>query len=249
MKKKIVLFSIMLTVLAVTVTSLAQKGKENKGNDKEQQQGNGKKNKENGRETGKHNDKDKDKDKGNGREHGNDDGKKEKNSKNDNEGVKNKMKDGFKWDRETFKDRKDIRKNIGKVTICHKPGRNNRPGVTISVSGNALKAHLGHGDAEGVCPAVTNTGFSNTFLERRTDYYTGLQNSQEQVLYSRSILDYALERLTGARSQLVVLQNNNAPAADIERKRLLVTDLEQNVSLLQTLIGVTANIIADRLMN
>jgi hypothetical protein len=66
-------------------------------------------------------------------------------------------------------------------------------------------------------------------------------------MYSRSILDYALERLAASRLQLTTLQNNNMPAADIQRKQATVVELEQNVSLLETLIGVTANIVANKL--
>lgn len=36
-----------------------------------------------------------------------------------------------------------------KVTICHNP--NDKKQITITVSGNALAAHLAHGDAEGQC--------------------------------------------------------------------------------------------------
>jgi Ni/Co efflux regulator RcnB len=254
MKKKLTLLSIILLAFAaVTFTALAQKGKENKGKGNKEQGSNGK---------GKD---DKEKDKGNqgngGKDHNNGKGNDNKNNngngdndKNDNgnkdhNNAKGKMKDGFAWDMETFKDRKSIRNNMNKVTICHKPGKNGDPGVTIRVSENALKAHMNHGDVSGDCPPVSGKVFSDVFIKRRADYYTVLQNSQEQVLYSRSILDYAFERLTGARTQLVSLQSTNAPAADIERKRLLVVDLEQNATLLQTLIGVTANIVADKLMN
>jgi hypothetical protein len=38
-----------------------------------------------------------------------------------------------------------------KVTICHRTGSKKKPFHTIRVSRNALKAHLGHGDALGPC--------------------------------------------------------------------------------------------------
>lgn len=38
-----------------------------------------------------------------------------------------------------------------KVTICHKTGSKKNPLRTIRVSRNAVKAHLGHGDALGPC--------------------------------------------------------------------------------------------------
>lgn len=256
MKKQITLLSVVILVFAaITITALAQKEKDNKGKGNKEQgnQGKGKEDKGNqGNKDNKNNDNsdkgNKDKDKGRD-DKGNKDDENGKDKNKDKDEVKNKMKDGFKWDRETFRDRDDIRKSMDKVSICHKPGKDGDPGVSIRVSANALKAHLNHGDVEGECPNVTNAKFSDGFLRRRTDYFNVLQNSQEQVLYSRSILDYAVERLTGAKSQLVVLERNNAPAADLERKRLLIVDLENNVSLLQTLVGVTANLVADRLMN
>jgi hypothetical protein len=38
-----------------------------------------------------------------------------------------------------------------KVTICHRTGSKKKPFVTITVSRNALKAHLKHGDTVGPC--------------------------------------------------------------------------------------------------
>jgi hypothetical protein len=153
----------------------------------------------------------------------------------------------YNWDRETFKDRKKFR-NEGKVTICHKFNRTNEPGVAITVSRNALKAHLGHGDIEGPCPAY-NGSYSDIFLGKRKDYYNTLYGAQEQVVYSQSILDYALQRLTGARSQLVTLQNNNAPVYEIERRQAVVTELEDNVSLLEVALGAVAGILVAKLAN
>jgi hypothetical protein len=171
----------------------------------------------------------------------------DKNMKQENKGVgKKDIEDGYSWDRETFKDRQKI-KNQGKVTVCHKFNRANDPAVTIRVSSNALKAHMAHGDVMGDCPVVSRGRFSDFFLRRRADYYNELYNGQDQVIYSRSILDYALARLADSRQQLVVYRANNMPVAEIERKEVVVVELERNVSLLESLIGVAANVIASRL--
>lgn len=260
MKQHFSILTIAILIFGAVIISSFQNGKENKGKGNKEQadkqdKGQGK-DKDKGNKdgnNGKENDKNDNKDKSNnGNGKGNDNDKDNGRGNDDRDNGNNgkyKMKDGYKWDDETFRDRDKFVKNNEKVTICHKAGKNNEPAVTIRVSENAMKAHMNHGDVMGECTGVNNGTFSDIFIKRRTDYYNTLQDSYEQVTYSRSILDYALERLTGARTQLVTLQNNNAPAADIERRRLLVVDLEENVSLLDRLVGVTANIVADKLMN
>ena len=43
-----------------------------------------------------------------------------------------------------------------KVTICHRTGSKKKPFHTITVSANAVPAHLRHGDTLGPCPGGAN---------------------------------------------------------------------------------------------
>ena len=153
---------------------------------------------------------------------------------------------GYNWNRETFKDRQKLR-NQDKVTVCHKFNNANEPAVSIRVSSNALKAHMNHGDIMGDCPAIADRRWSDVFLRNRSDYYNTVFYTQDQVNYSRSILDYAIGRLTNSRLQLSNMQNSNLPLADVQRKQATVVELEQNVSLLETVLGVAATLIANKL--
>jgi hypothetical protein len=45
------------------------------------------------------------------------------------------------------------------------------------------------------------------------------------------------------------MQNTNVPVVEIQRKQATVVQLEQNVSLLQTLIGVAAELVVNKLSN
>jgi hypothetical protein len=156
-------------------------------------------------------------------------------------------RDLYRWDEITFRDRHKYR-NEGKVTVCHKFNRTDEPAVAINISRNALKAHLGHGDIEGPCPVYSGP-FSRVYIDNRRDYYDVLYGAQDQVIYSQYILDYALERLTGARSELLVLQNNNAPVYMIERRQAVITELEDNVSLLEVALAAVAGLLVAKLVN
>lgn len=151
----------------------------------------------------------------------------------------------YNWTNDNFKDRKQFR-NKEKVTICHKFNSNQEP-VTISVSANAVEAHRKHGDIIGGCPAVNNSVFSDIFRKRRADYYNDLYYAQDQYNYSSSILDYALLRLSNSRSQLDDMRANNASQADIDNRQVAVLQLEENVSLLETLLGVAGQVLVNRL--
>ena len=235
MKKQLSMFGFsVLIVAAVAFTAFDQQEK-NKNPKKEQPQDQGK-----GKEKGKDN-KDKNdvnNNKGNNDEKGNK-GKNDGNANNDNK-VKI-----YDWNRETFKERQKV-KNQEKVTLCHKFSSGANP-VTIRVSSNAMQAHMNHGDVVGNCPAGVDKRYSDDYLLRRNDYYSYLQESQEKVYYSQSIYDYAVARLNDARLQLTVYQNSNMPRAEIDRRQVIVVELEQNVGVLERLINAAANLLINKL--
>lgn len=155
----------------------------------------------------------------------------------------------YNWDPVSFKDRNKIRNN-DKVLVCHKFGRGDEPPVSINISRNALNAHLNHGDVQGDCPVYKgNRTFSDVFLGKRKDYFNTYYYAQDEVVYSQSILDYAIQRLTGARTKLVTLQTSNAPVYVIEQRQAIVTELEENVSLLETALGITAALLVAKSRN
>ena len=247
MKKQITLlrFCVLLLTLFVVMQASAQN---DKGKGKKEHQNESHKNKPGKVDPGSKKDKDNHLE---GKEHKDNklNGKNTKDKKDDNKSKDRGQaegKDGYSWNRETFKDRDKI-KNKEKVTLCHKFKGDGEPGVTLKVSSHALQAHLNHGDTRGECPANTSKGYSDIFLGKRTDYYNNVQNTQEQISYSKSILAYALERLSYSRQQLALMQSNNTPVQAIEQKKRTVVELEQNVSLLETLIGVAVNVVANKL--
>ena len=278
MQKKITLGSTLflgIAVLLLTSASLQQKEKSGKGNPQKNEQ---KANNGNSKAQKANNDDDQNNGRGNNNQGRNEKQKEypqnggnngnEKNKQKDNKNFKEKDNNGqgndnnknnnklrfdkdvfygYNWNDDDFRDRKRYKKQ-DKVTLCHKINRNGEPGVAISVSENAVKAHMNHGDVVGECPAVSNTNFSNGFLKNRQQYFNTLQNTQEEIYYSRSVLDYAMQRLTNGRLQLQQLQNNNAPANEIERKQQAVVGLEQNTTLLQSLIGVAVEVVANKLL-
>jgi hypothetical protein len=57
----------------------------------------------------------------------------------------------------------------GRVTICHRTGNGNSH--TISISCNALPAHMRHGDTVGACPAATPRPRGNNFRDVNSNDY------------------------------------------------------------------------------
>lgn len=143
---------------------------------------------------------------------------------------------GIDWGFNNFADRRHPKKNK-KVTICHHTGNDGYP-VVISVSENALKAHLNHGDERGDCQVTYSDRWDRNYIEARQNVYTRYEETWENMSYGEALLKYAVERLTGVRTDLNSRRSSYS-ADDIQRRENLILDLQNNVSALESQLAVT----------
>jgi hypothetical protein len=118
-----------------------------------------------------------------------------------------------------------------KVTICHKPNGNDYP-VTISVSENAVNAHLKKGDYVGECRDYDRSRFSDNYWITRDNYYNQYSQTTETLSFGEQILVTAIDVLTNRRSQLassrLTLQED-----ELRRKEAAIINLQNDVYNLQ----------------
>ncbi|HET8828836.1 MAG TPA: hypothetical protein VFM79_05820 [Pelobium sp.] len=121
-----------------------------------------------------------------------------------------------------------------KVSLCHKPNGSDYP-VTINVSENALQAHLRHGDYQGECKDWDRSSYSDTYWNTRTDYYNQYVQTTETLSVGEQLLALAIEKLTGARTQLTTLRPTLSPT-EINRREVAIINLQNDTySMQQTL--------------
>ena len=75
--------------------------------------------------------------------------------------------------------------NGNKVTICHIPPGNPDNPQTITISVNALQAHLAHGDNIGSCDSATSGNI----------YYTSFHNHENEQIVGTSLMEYVILNL------------------------------------------------------
>lgn len=162
-----------------------------------------------------------------------------KNSRgNGNSRMKNGKRDvNIDWNLDGFSNWKHP-KDRKKVTICHNPSGNNSNGVTISVSENALQAHLNHGDQTGNCTVDYSDRWSPDYIRSRENVYNVYEQTWETMSYSEALLKLALEKLLGVRTDLD-RNRSRYTTQELQRREELVYDLENNVLLLQNQLGAT----------
>ena len=138
------------------------------------------------------------------------------------------------WNFSNFTNRKHP-KDQKKVTICHQTG-GSFP-VNINVSENALQAHLKHGDKAGSCD-VSFGNWPKQYITSRENVYNSYENTWETMSYSEALLRIAMDKLLGIKTDLN--QNRSRLSAqEIQRRELLIMDLQNNVNSLDNQLGTT----------
>ncbi|HEY0055939.1 MAG TPA: hypothetical protein VGB63_11320 [Pedobacter sp.] len=169
----------------------------------------------------------------------NDDGYKKSDHGNGNSHKMNGKRDrDIDWNLNDFANRKHP-KDQKKVTICHKPSTDGTDnGVTISVSENALKAHMNHGDESGECKNNNSGRWSDSYVKSRENVYNTYEQSWERMSYGEALVRIAASKLLGLKSNLD--QNRSMLSAqEIQRRETLISDLETNTKSVNTQLGVT----------
>lgn len=171
-----------------------------------------------------------------------DNGQNENANKGKNSNGNSKMMNGKRdmdidWGLDNFASRKHP-KNQKKVTICHNPSDDNANGVSISISENALKAHMNHGDKVGDCAIDYSDRWSSDYVRSRENVYNTYEQAWENMSYSEALLKLGVEKLLGLRTNFD-RNRTSMTSSEIQRRELLITDLQNNVNSLENQLGST----------
>ncbi len=144
--------------------------------------------------------------------------------------------DNIQWGFDNYSSRKRP-KDYKKVTICHNTGDSNYP-VSISVSENAMKAHLNHGDRVGNCTVDFSDRWPGNYIRTRENVYNSYENTWETMSYSEALLRYAAEKLLGVKSTFQT-QRPSLTSQEIQRREGLILELQNNVYSLENQLNAT----------
>ncbi|SKB62956.1 hypothetical protein [Daejeonella lutea] len=227
------------------------KGRSDQGNgrnDDQSDRGNGNEGKNKGNSQGRSDDNGKfDNDKGRGNDNKNMNANNGNGNNDNGKGANGKgkwRKENISWDRDenvlwgfdNYSSRKRP-KDFKKVTVCHNTGDSNYP-VTITVSENALKAHLNHGDQVGDCTVDYSDRWPANFIRTRENVYNNYQTTWETMSYSEALLRFAAEKLLGIKSTFQTQRATLAPD-EIQRREMLIMDLQNNVNSLENQLAIS----------
>ncbi|MES3019564.1 MAG: hypothetical protein V4721_17385 [Bacteroidota bacterium] len=167
-----------------------------------------------------------------------------KNGNGNGNGNGKSRKEAIQWDRdeninwgfENYSSRKRP-KDFKKVSICHNTGDSEYP-VTINVSENALKAHMNHGDQVGDCTGNYSNRWPENILRTRENVYNQYQTTWETMSYSEALVRFAAEKLLGIKSTFQA-QRPTLTSDEIQRRELLIMDLQNNVNSLENQLAIS----------
>jgi hypothetical protein len=256
-KNNIVQLSFMPLILMIALAIVVpQQDKKDSKNKEKRETGKDDDQKDNNSQKGNNQDKS---DQGNGKNNQKSDNKNKQNngSKNDDSNKGSEKKDweikrgkgnssvlngkrdiDINWDLSNFANRKHP-KNQKKISICHKPDASGSGNpVNISISGNALNAHLNHGDQIGNCTVNYSDRWSDNYIKSRESVYTVYEQTYETMSYSEALLRYAAEKLLGIQTNLNT-SRVNLSSQEVERRELLILDLQNNVTNLEDQLQVS----------
>jgi hypothetical protein len=147
--------------------------------------------------------------------------------------VNRKYYPGIVWFDPNTNDYRNIKqpKEYKKVTLCHIPKGSKFP-VTISVSENAVKAHLNHGDYLGECNDFDRSRYSDNYWNARKEYYNQYNNTTETLSYGEQLLALAVAKLTKAKAQITPLKST-LQQEELKRKESALIKLQNDVYNLQ----------------
>lgn len=124
-----------------------------------------------------------------------------------------------------------------KVEVCHKGDGAPAGGVTISISENALKAHLAHGDVQGACTVANNEtadGKIDTKTKIASKLFTEIEETRAVTVYGEDVIAATEERLAVAREKLDVgILEGTIPENAITESRQIISEAEEDLSRLK----------------
>lgn len=163
-------------------------------------------------------------------------GKGNDNGKSRRETIQWDRDENVNWGFENYSSRKRPG-DFKKVTVCHNTGDSDYP-VTINVSENALKAHLNHGDQAGNCTGNYSSRLPADFMRVRENVYNNYQTTWETMSYSEALLRFAADKLLGIKSTFQTQRPTLSPD-EIQRRELLIMDLQNNVNSLENQLAIS----------
>ncbi|MBC7912637.1 MAG: hypothetical protein H7Y07_00805 [Pyrinomonadaceae bacterium] len=168
----------------------------------------------------------------------NDDHAKMKHGNGNSKSMNGKRDVDVDWNITDFKNRKNP-KDQKKVSVCHNPtDGDEKNGVTINISENAVKAHMAHGDKLGNCTIDYGDRWSKDYVKSRENVYNAYEQTWERMSYGEALVRLAAQKILGLQTNLTTTRATLSPV-EIQRREALILELQSNSVALDTQVGGT----------